>query len=517
MREELKEKEVLAMYNVRRIQSYIFKSNAAKEIVGASELIEGIIVNGLEQYIKLLEESEKSNYMIDWTHDDAQAFLKADSPVQMQVLFVGGGNAYVLFRTGKICEKVNRFLGKYLLEKTYSLNLAIAVIEKTDSYEDDYKAINDEMRDIKASMPLNQPVGAMPFMAVDSITGYPITKSKDGEYFCTEAYLKRKAFPKSEDEKLFDKMVTEKGSDSTLAVCHIDGNSMGSRIKTEMYQVSDYKEAIPKMRKLSQTISTIFNNMFEDMTKYMDELSVNINPFADHKFYRKIVAAGDDITFVCNAKLALPAVEYFLKNLGERGEGDSFSACAGIAYFNSHFPFSDAYQVAEACCESAKKRAKREVVAFRQQQKDSNKETNKKEPKIGNFLDFQICTNVRAADLVAYRDRHYTVDQKQFIARPYYVPLIHDVENLNEKNKDYDIGRLKKWMKIVTTMPRSKAKTLRDTIPTGEHEVEKEASFLASRGYLMFKENASESNIWYDALEIMDLWIEEEKSDENKN
>ena len=59
MREELKEKEVLAMYNVRRIQSYIFKSNAAKEIVGASELIEGIIVNGLEQYIKLLEESRK--------------------------------------------------------------------------------------------------------------------------------------------------------------------------------------------------------------------------------------------------------------------------------------------------------------------------------------------------------------------------------------------------------------------------------------------------------------------------
>ena len=511
MREELKEKEVLAMYNVRRIQSYIFKSNAAKEIVGASELIEGIIVNGLERYIKLLEESEKSNYMIDWTHDDAQAFLKADSPVQMQVLFVGGGNAYVLFRTGKICEKVNRFLGKYLLEKTYSLNLAIAVIEKTDSYENDYKAINDRMREIKASMPLNQPVGAMPFMAVDSITGYPITKSKDGEYFCTELYLKRKAFPKSEDEKLFDKMVTEKGSDSTLAVCHIDGNSMGSRIKTEMYQVSDYKEAIPKMRKLSQTISTIFNNMFEDMTKYMDELSVNINPFADHKFYRKIVAAGDDITFVCNAKLALPAVEYFLKNLGERGEGDSFSACAGIAYFNSHFPFSDAYQVAEACCESAKKRAKCEVVAFRQQQKDSNKETNKKEPKIGNFLDFQICTNVRAADLVAYRDRHYTVDQKQFIARPYYVPLIHDEENLNSKNEAYSIERLKKWMKIVNAMPRSKAKTLRDTIPTGEHEVEKEASFLASRGYLMFKENVSESNIWYDTLEIMDLWIEEEK------
>ena len=178
MREELKDKEVLAMYNVRRIQSYIFKSNAAKEIVGASELIEGIIVNGLKDYRESLEESEKEKYMLDWMQDDAQAFLKAGSPVQMQVLFVGGGNAYVLFRTREICKKVNRYLGKYLLKETYSLNLAIAVIEKTDSYENDYKAINDRMREIKASMPLNQPVGAMPFMAVDSITGDPITKSK---------------------------------------------------------------------------------------------------------------------------------------------------------------------------------------------------------------------------------------------------------------------------------------------------------------------------------------------------
>lgn len=37
----------------------------------------------------------------------------------------------------------------------------------------------------------------------------------------------RAAFPKNEDEKVFDRMVTEKGDNSTLAVCHIDGNSIG--------------------------------------------------------------------------------------------------------------------------------------------------------------------------------------------------------------------------------------------------------------------------------------------------
>lgn len=66
------------------------------------------------------------------------------------------------------------------------------------------------MRRVKANMPSSQPIGAMPFMEADPITGYPITKVEKGKYFCTEAVLKRNAFPKQESEKVFDNMVTEK-------------------------------------------------------------------------------------------------------------------------------------------------------------------------------------------------------------------------------------------------------------------------------------------------------------------
>lgn len=55
-------------------------------------------------------------------------------------------------------------------------------------------------------------MGAMPFMAVDTITGYPLTsKDTKGNYYSTEASLKRAAFPKMEDEKLFDNMLQKKG------------------------------------------------------------------------------------------------------------------------------------------------------------------------------------------------------------------------------------------------------------------------------------------------------------------
>ena len=55
MKAELQEKEVLAMYDVRGIQNYIFKSNVAKEIIGASALVEKIVTGGLQKYIEGLE------------------------------------------------------------------------------------------------------------------------------------------------------------------------------------------------------------------------------------------------------------------------------------------------------------------------------------------------------------------------------------------------------------------------------------------------------------------------------
>lgn len=352
-------------------------------------------------------------------------------------------------------------------------------------------------------MPLTHPAGALPFMAADSITGYPLT-GKDKEkntYLCTEAKLKRECFPKNENEKVFDNMVTEKGDNSTLAVCHIDGNSMGIRIRKIMSEITRYEDAIPRMRKISIEIAQVFMETFQAMTDYMETLAPVVKSSAKTKLYRKIIVAGDDITFVCNGKLAVPAVKYFLENIGEEKD---YSACGGIAYFNSHFPFSDAYQVAEACCESAKKRAKEE-------------ENRGEENRIGNFMDFQVCTNVRAANLDTYRDKHYLSEQGLVIARPYFVPTKKNRGAMNEKNEKYSIARFLYWGDFFHKMPRNKAKDLRNVIPMGKNEREKELSFLESRGYKILVKEKEEYRIWYDALEIMDLFIGGNAENENND
>ncbi len=495
MNKELLAKEVLVMYDVRGIQDYIFKTNAAKEIVGASVIVRDIIIEGLRDYIaNYIAENDKQYYMLDWQNDDPGAFLKCKE-IKIQIMFVGGGNAYVLFRSGAECQKVNRFLGSYILRNTYSLKLAISVVEKTDSYANDYAAINSKMQKIKAEMPLSAPIGAMPFMAVDSITGYPLTVQEKGDYFSTESYLKRKAFSRLKDEavkkmgeKIFDYMVTEKGDNSMLAVFHIDGNSMGKFIKAKMENISGYQDAVETMRKISLEISGKFRDTVDKMADYMGQLSSQIK-VTDHKLYREIIVAGDDITFVCNEKLALPAVKYFLEQLSDSIEGEhQFSACGGIAYFHSHFPFSDAYEVAESCCGSAKNLAKK--IA---------KEVN---GEVGNYVDFQICSNVRAVDLDDYREHHYLKGGELFIGRPYCV------RDQNHAEKVSQVSELDRWIKFFDKQPRSKMKYLRDAIPGGSVSREEALAFLESRGYTELKDNKEQYKIWYDALELMDWYIE---------
>lgn len=72
MKDNLLDKKVLAMYDVRGIQNYIFRSNLAKEIIGASAIVDSIIINGLEEYKKTKIEIEKRNYYLtDWKNDNA--------------------------------------------------------------------------------------------------------------------------------------------------------------------------------------------------------------------------------------------------------------------------------------------------------------------------------------------------------------------------------------------------------------------------------------------------------------
>lgn len=524
MVDSLKQKEVLAMYDVRGIQNYIFYTNRIKEIIGASSIVENIITDALDDIIEE-QKLDKEKYLTNWTKDDSSAFFN-DTSIKMQVMFIGGGNAYVLFREGALCELFNRKLAKYLLEHTYSLQLAVAVIEKTDNYKNDYEAINEKMGEIKSKMPSAKPIGAFPFMKVDSVTGAPVSGKSpyDDKYICKESLLKLNNYKVDPEayENLLDNLVTQKGDSSFLAVVHIDGNNMGKRIKSIMQNQIKYDEAVSTMRKISKNLKDSFIDAYQEMEDYIEKRKPEIKPGYQGKLCRKLILAGDDITFICNAMVAMDAVKVFLKNIaGKTMYYDEFktekqnlqeyglSACGGIAYMNSHFPFSDAYEVAEACCASAKNRAK----------EAERRAEGGMDGMIGNFFDFQICNHVKTQELDRHREKNYNVagSKEKIIYRPYYVSSekYESLNDLNQRNADVDyenilVKNLLCFSEISNS--RSKMKELRNALALGWEEVDKEIVFLKSRGVSLPTDTNEKT--WYDALEMMDLYIPDRGEEE---
>ncbi|MGN0465819.1 MAG: Cas10/Cmr2 second palm domain-containing protein [Lachnospiraceae bacterium] len=510
--------EVLVMYDIREIQKYIFRTNKVKDIIGASILVEGILEKGIS-------ECEKKN-----------------SDIKVKRVFIGGGNASVIYKNREEARRMNRSLAKWILEQTYSLQLATAIVERTDDYATDYVNVQKEMARVKKKMSYAGYFGALPIVEREASTGLAITSEVQGptgiERVSRETYLKREKL--TEKGIKFDDLVDQKGEDSTLALVHIDGNSMGKKIERLIKGEQDYEKI---MKEISQNINQSFFKAFEEMEKRQKEWAKKTKGEDEKKCYiRKIILAGDDITFVCTAKIALSLVQTFVYALsdkvlyGEKNaenlEQNGFSICAGIAYMHSHFPFRDAYEIAEQCCENAKKRAK--------------EAEHKVDGMIGNWVDFQICRDVQTMYLKENREKNYRLpDGKYLLRRPYYIPYVMEgkkFKEMNEKNQKFSFDILKEQIHLLVNdeksgesgMVKSNLQELRNTYPLGEHAMDELLTFFKSRNKTFLsrvkreiqddtREVLSEKPFdkegiatWYDALEIYELFTDIGEGKENE-
>ena len=565
----MEQEAVLAMYDVRGIQKFIFRTNKVKEIMGASCLVEDIIGKALK--FALEKEKALECSVISWEkkedEDKEELVFLSNKEIQAQVLFIGGGNAYVLFRSRDLAVRVNKKMSRYILDHTYSLQLAVAMVEKTDSYKKDYLNVQNQMASNKAAMPFSGCLGGLPVVKMDDMTGYPIStdgkeklryKPEEGKMYCVESTLKLTSFYENVEkegiEKKFENLITEYGKDSMIAVVHIDGNNMGMRIRDLMQDEEDYGSAVKRMRTISQNINRNFKDTYDKTAKHLREwVESDANQVLRKGtkdkpavYIRKIITAGDDITFVCNAKIALDIVNYFIQDISKKmmyeakQEDDlekyGLSVCAGIAFINYHFPFSTAYQVAEACCDSAKSRAK--------------EEHNREFARIGNWIDFQICRDVQDTDFKRNREKNYRISGGEWLLRrPYYVDVKSNAyEKMNKKNTAYSFRHFDEIFQYMTKkIPSSLAKELRNTYPLGCDAVERLTEFAQSRGYLLLdigedtetKENAEtkedtearenmkvssgyieldgcQTAAWYDAVEMMDLYVRTDSREEGE-
>lgn len=380
----------LTLVDVRRIQPYLFTANELKQCLGGSVLVELATHDWIVEALPLKRNVEMNGYAVEFSE---QTIADRDA----EAIFLGGGNAAILFQTRKLALDFARAYTRKVLTDAPGLDVAVA---HTDFDWDKHGSLQeawDELR-IKA-MPrqkegraVSQPRMGLSVTAECAFTGLPavdevpnLDDSERGVLVSAEAGAKHDFMTIDEAKKRiaklmplekydypdkFDSLGGEKGRSSYIAVVHIDGNSIGKRIQKHCAD-QDNREMLKKMRKFSEAINEISE---QAMGKTVAWLETKIEKehiydqwytedgilLHDQKFpVRPIIYGGDDLTFVCEGRLGLALAKKFLDELKQilLDDGQPVYACAGVAIVSSSYPFSRAYHLAEELTRESKKTA----------------------------------------------------------------------------------------------------------------------------------------------------------------
>ncbi len=484
---------VLAKYDIRGIQAYVFRTNKLREIRAVQDLPEKIVFRALREAANAL-----LNVEMEASVDESKILDRLKSK-GIEVLDKAGGNAYVIFESEELYRKISRWMALYILKETYSLKLVYTCVECGVSFYEDYEKLNRKLGKLKSEMPEASRMGAFPICRQDRTTGFPLSgKNRYGEYLTEESLLKLKYAGKKQNstaENTIDNYILKKGIDSHIAVIHIDGNNMGQRINN-IISKADYKNAGTVFRSIQ--VRDSFAEVCAEMQELVREYQ-ETHPDAGKYLIHAVIQAGDDITYITRADIALSFTKIFLEKISKKymlnGSDVSeylISACAGIAYCHSHFPFSDAYELAERCCASAKKCAKQ------------NKSTN---GYIGNWIDFEVCGHIRDVDLQQSRKKYGIVGNNELHMRPYCV------KHPNYENADYDFDFFENLLRSLNKdnpiLNRSRAKALRQAYMDGELAADVFRNAANSRNYTelppLYRNGKA---VLYDPIEIMDLYTD---------
>ena len=382
----------LTLVDVRRVQRYLFNANELKQNLGASALIE-------QATHEMIIRNLPSPHNVEWDPDKFRVAFQDNQQIEKdgltaEVIFMGGGNAAILFSSKPEAESFTRGFTREVLESAPNLDIAVGHV---DVVWDDRGALETSWKDLrenimpkrKAGLGTSQPLLGLGVTAECAFTGLPaVHEEMDGNrgtLMSAESAAKKEnvdfaqerlnALLKVEPFKYpasFDDLGGERGRARYIAVVHADGNRMGNRI-TNYTDNPDNREMVSQMRLFSEALNQVGTEAIEavcDWVRVAHQLDTNNNYFIKDRWrpdevirfaenylpIRPIVFGGDDVTFVCDGRLGLALASKFLESFSTTAlpDGKPGYACAGVAIVHSHYPFARAYSLAEALCKDAK-------------------------------------------------------------------------------------------------------------------------------------------------------------------
>lgn len=398
---------ILALYDCRSKQEYIYRTNKIREISGGSNLLSEVY----ERFIKKAqEEGIKFNNGGQWEGlEFSIEKFSFGSEFAAEVVYTGGGNLMVIYKDRDVYIRANRIFSRMLLDETCTITAIVSCTEVSSNFLEDRDKLYAENALKKSTGYVSMPCSVLPFTQVDMQTYMPVAEKQNGISKSRESVCKLNAYDDKQDNELsspyLDDLVTEKGKESLLAIIYIDGNNMGAKLMQALGEETGYNKCINALRSFSaQTNNDFVDTPIKAIEKMLRKKQKSGIGYAK---YRKVIAGGDEITLICNARIVPDILDTYFKALNSIKSGNY--ACAGVAVFHSHAPFADVYEIAEQCCESGKKQSR---------QYGSN----------ANFIDFHFCRAGITNDMDTVRSEQ----ENGLTARPYREDAEHNGYSYSE-------------------------------------------------------------------------------------
>ena len=360
---------------VQGIQQFIFQSNKLKDIVGASELVEDICT---KLFAHVLAKSGVGAVSLE---DDPNA-----------ILFAAGNIKYV-FDGENICKEVVKCFPKTVAEYAPGVTVSQAVVSLKDDSAGTFASAVDELeRRLRVHRNRNSRSPLLGMMGVlrSRSTGLPVIHKYRHEYYDEATFkkeflhgfdslsvlkdgnfvprksveLSHKAFGQSfsDQYQIPYELSRLTGKNGWIAVIHADGNGVGQVVR----KIGKNREEFKKFSMLLDKVTT------QAAQAAFEEVKILLTPGDTIIPIRPVVLGGDDVTVICRGDLALPYIKSFISAFERESETElgsmlagvfadgskKLTACAGIAYVKSSYPFYYAYDLAETLCSVSKKDSK---------------------------------------------------------------------------------------------------------------------------------------------------------------
>lgn len=405
---------VLAVYDFRSKQEYIYRTNRMREITGASEIIATMFHKFLNPRDGLGMGARIRN---DWDATqprpvvDPQGIPLFDDNEDGIVVYEGGGNLLVFYRNRPCYVSANKEFSRLVVHTAGTLSMISACTSwnPNETFRQNAARAFRELDVQKRIGDADVPCNVLPFTQVDRVTFQPIVgersfrEEKTGEVLSTqqittEAKAKLDAFDALPPSKRtlgasIDNLGLKKGEDSLIAVMYFDGNSIGEKVKAATAQCACIADEIAQMRKFSVELhNTLVKQTEARMKDAIDQED------EQYRGYRVIIDHGDEITFICNAHVAPLALKAYFDSVEASNSG--YHACGGMVFCHSHDPFASVYRLAEECCESGKHRNRTEQASGSAD---------------ASFVDFHFARSGITGDL----DQIRSMKEHELTARPY--------------------------------------------------------------------------------------------------